>query len=69
MLLKVGCGCGHMGAVSDHHLPRELQCSACGSRRRVETDHGRPIYSQARFEEWIAGTRERPQARHGRQRP
>jgi hypothetical protein len=60
-VLKVACTCGHDGIVSAKSLPRNLTCWQCGTSRRVEADHGRPIYSQARFEEWIAGTRERPQ--------
>jgi hypothetical protein len=63
MLIRVTCPCGHVGIVPAATLPRELQCSACGSRRRVEADHGKLIYSQERFAEWIAGTRERPQIR------
>jgi hypothetical protein len=62
-MLQINSRCGHTGAVSDHHLPRELQCSVCGSRRVVEPEHCRAIYSQDRFQEWVSGTRERPQVR------
>jgi hypothetical protein len=38
MLLKIECTCGHM--VSAESLPRELQCSRCGSSRHVEAKAG-----------------------------
>jgi len=63
MLLRINCVCGHSGVASDALLPRDLQCSRCGSRREVTAECCRAIYSHARFQEWIEGTRERPQAR------
>jgi hypothetical protein len=63
MLVKVACPCGHVGVVDASTLPRELQCSRCGAGRHVEPDSGRAIVSTARFEEWLAGERPRPQAR------
>jgi hypothetical protein len=69
MLLKISCTCGRVGAVSDALLPRELVCSHCGSARLVEAEHCRPIVSLARFEEYIAGERERPQPRRNIREP
>ena len=64
MMLKIACQqCGHVGIVSAERLPRELQCSACGSSRHIEADQGRAIVSTDRFEEYLAGERERPQVR------
>jgi hypothetical protein len=63
MMVRVVCSCGHTGIASDTLLPCDLRCGRCGSRRRIEAEHCRAIYSTARFEEWIAGERGRPQVR------
>jgi hypothetical protein len=62
MLIRVTCPCGHTGVTSDARLPCELRCWRCGSLRRVDSD-GKAIVSTARFEEWLAGERERPRVR------
>jgi hypothetical protein len=61
MLIRVTCTCGHVGIVSAATLPAELVCSGCNASRRVEAGDGRAITSTARFEEYLAGERERPQ--------
>jgi hypothetical protein len=63
MLIRVTCPCGHIGLINAETLPRELVCSDCGASRRVEAGGGKAIVSTARFEEWLAGERERPRVR------
>jgi hypothetical protein len=63
MMLKIACPCGHVGLAAAETLPRELVCSSCGASRHVEAGHGNAIVSTARFEEYLAGERERPRAR------
>ena len=63
MMLRIACTCGHTGVVAVETLPRELMCSACGTTRYVQADQGRAIVSTDRFEEYLAGERERPRAR------
>jgi hypothetical protein len=63
MMLKIACPCGHVGIVDASTLPRSLVCSSCGASRHVEADQGRAIVSTDRFEEYLAGERERPQVR------
>jgi ribosomal protein S27E len=64
MMVRVECtSCGHVGVVSTSTLPRELVCSSCNDRRHVQADQGRAIVSTDRFEEYLAGERERPQVR------
>jgi hypothetical protein len=61
MILKISCvSCSHVGVVCAEHLPRDLVCWQCGSSRHIEAGHGNAIVSTARFEEWLAGERERP---------
>jgi hypothetical protein len=60
MLIRVTCPCGHIGLTNSETLPRSLTCSACGSSRHVDAGDGKAITSTARFEEWLAGERERP---------
>ena len=45
MMLRIVCTCGHIGVVSAESLPRELQCSVCGSTRHVEVRHCRRVAS------------------------
>jgi hypothetical protein len=62
MMLKIACtSCGHVGVAAAEALPRDLVCSRCGASRRVDAGGGRAITSTARFEEYLAGTRARPQ--------
>jgi hypothetical protein len=61
MMLKIQCDCGHTGLAAAETLPRELVCSSCGASRHVEAGHGNAIVSTDRFEEYLAGERERPQ--------
>ena len=61
MMLRISCPCGHTGLTVAEHLPAELVCSSCASRRCVQADQGRAITSTARFEEWLSGERARPQ--------
>ena len=63
MMVRVSCPCGHAGVADASTLPRSLTCSACGADRHVEAGGGKAIVSTARFEEWLAGERERPQVR------
>jgi hypothetical protein len=63
MMLRISCPCGHVGLTVAENLPAELVCSACGSSRHVEADQGRAIVSADRFEEYLAGERDRPQVR------
>jgi hypothetical protein len=61
MMLQICCPeCGHLGCAVAEHLPADLVCSACGSARHVDSSDGKAIVSTARFEEWLAGERERP---------
>jgi hypothetical protein len=55
MMLKIMCTCGHTGIVSAATLPRELQCSRCGSCRYVKAEDGARIVNRVAFEEWLFG--------------
>jgi transcription elongation factor Elf1 len=64
MILRIECpSCNHVGLAAAETLPRLLTCSICGASRHVEADQGRAIVSTERFEEYLAGERERPQVR------
>jgi hypothetical protein len=63
MMLRIVCTCGHIGVVSAGILPRSLVCSACGTSSYVAAENGKAITSTARFEEYLAGERGRPQVR------
>jgi len=61
MILKISCpSCHHVGIAAAESLPRDLRCSCCGTARHVDAGGGNAIVSTARFEEWLAGERERP---------
>jgi hypothetical protein len=60
MMLRIECDCGHVGIVDASTLPRLLTCASCGAARRIDSSDGKAITSTARFEEWLAGERERP---------
>jgi hypothetical protein len=59
MIVRISCACGHTGLACAERLPRKLVCSRCGSCRYVGPEHGKAILSNAHFEEWLAGGRER----------
>ena len=63
MMTMISCACGHVGAMGDGPLPRELVCSRCGSSQLIGAGHGKPIVSGERFEEWLSSERPRPQVR------
>jgi hypothetical protein len=63
MMLRIECDCGHVGLADAQTLPRDLRCWRCGSSRHIEAGHGAAIVSNARFEEYLAGERARPQVR------
>jgi hypothetical protein len=64
MLLRVACpSCSHTGLVAAERLPAELVCSSCSTPSYVAPEHGKQIVSTARFEEYLAGERGRPQVR------
>jgi hypothetical protein len=64
MMLKIACpSCSHTGLVSAERLPAELVCSSCSTPSYVAPEHGKAITSTARFEEYLAGERARPQVR------
>ena len=63
MMVRISCQCGHAGIASDAILPAVLRCWQCGASRRIEAEHCRGIVSEARFAEWMEGSRPRPQVR------
>ena len=54
MMVKIGCGCGHVGVVLAESLPRSMVCSACGDVSLVEK--GERIRNAAFFTEWLIGS-------------
>ena len=46
MLIRVTCPCGHIGLINAETLPRDLVCSHCGARRRIERKDGARIVNR-----------------------